>query len=269
MRTNPIAIVCLVVAAAAPAWSQVNEDKETTLLRKGAELLAQHKDADALAIFEKAFAIQKSPRALAQIGIAEGALGRWLAADEHLAAAIERKDDPWIAKHVAALTQARAVVGEHIGELVVEGNVAGASVLIDDRRMGTLPLPKPLRILAGSAVLAVRAAGYVTVTRPIKVKAGTRNREQVLLIKAPVAESPPPVVVKPPPPPAVVKPPNETVVVPPATVTPPKSRKGVWTGLGVAAGIVVAGGVTVGLLLGIPNNAPDLMTDLGTQPVRF
>lgn len=248
------AIACLIVTAATSAWAQAQVADETALLQKGAELLAQHKDAEALAVFEEAYAIKKSPRSLAQVGVAEGALGRWLAADEHIGAAIERKDDPWIAKHAAALAQARAVVGEHIGELEVEGNIPGAEVRVDDRICGTLPLSKPLRLVAGSAVITVSATGYVAVTRTIRMTARTRNRETVELVKLPVIAPPhvPP-----------------TTEPGPAPMPPPTSKKPLWTALGITAGMVVIGGVTAGLLLGIPNNAPDLMTDLGSQPVRF
>lgn len=267
MRVFKTVSVTCTVAFVIAAPVRADTPAETALFKEGARLLADHKDAEALAAFEKAYQIAHSPHALAQMGIAEGALGRWLSADEHLTNALGARQDPWITAHRAPLEQALAAVGKHIGDLLIDGGVAGATVRIDNREYGTLPLPKPIRLVAGSALLQVSAPGRVTVTRRIEIAGGVQSREVVELVNEPAPKLEPVV-------PKVEKPP-ETAVVPPVQTEPkkdddkPKSRTGLLAGIG-AAGAVVIGGVTVGLLLGLPNNAPDPSdADLGTQRVRY
>ncbi|MBC8132597.1 MAG: hypothetical protein H7X95_06420, partial [Deltaproteobacteria bacterium] len=96
------------------------------LIRQGIEYRRADRNMEALKVFQQAYDLQKSPRALAQIGTAEQALGRWGAADRHLRHAIGSVDDPWIRKHRAALNDALKVIGEHVGRLDVTGTPAGA-----------------------------------------------------------------------------------------------------------------------------------------------
>ena len=93
------------LAWAAPAAAQ--ETPATALLREGIELRRAGRDAEALARFERAHAVEPSPRTLAQMGLAEQALGRWVRAEAHLRAALAPRDDAWIERNRAALDAAR------------------------------------------------------------------------------------------------------------------------------------------------------------------
>ena len=78
------------------------------------------------------------------------------------------------------------------------------------------------------------------------------------LQKRPSGVAPAPAVVEAPPPVATVAPapapaPALTVVAPAPEVK--RSRKPLWIALGVVGGVLVAGGLTVGLLLGLPSHA--------------
>src|SRR5262249_18802318 len=131
------------------------------------------------------------PRTLAQIGLAEQALGRWVIAETHVARALEATADPWIAKHRTALDGALAIIRQHLGSLEVVADVSGAEILVDGRAVGTLPLRAPLRLVAGSATLEVRAAGYQPVVRPLLIPAGGLARESVELTPRALATAPP------------------------------------------------------------------------------
>src|SRR6185436_867581 len=115
--------------AALPARAQPAE--AAALLKQGVELRGQGKDAEALEVFRRAHAASPSPRAKAQIALAEQALGRWLDADRDLADALSSPTDPWIRQHAAALEQSRKEIGKHIGALSLEGGVPGAQVFLN------------------------------------------------------------------------------------------------------------------------------------------
>jgi hypothetical protein len=60
--------------------------------------------------------------------------------------------------------------------LVLTGDVpAGASLLIDDRFRGKLPLDKPLRVSAGSRAVRVEKEGFAPIERMVEVQGGREN----------------------------------------------------------------------------------------------
>jgi hypothetical protein len=67
-----------------------------------------------------------------------------------------------------------------VGSLVVTGDTpAGASLFIDDRLRGKLPLDKPLRVSAGRRAVRVEREGFEPITATVDVKAGKENEAQL------------------------------------------------------------------------------------------
>ncbi|WP_044986686.1 PEGA domain-containing protein [Sorangium cellulosum] len=63
-----------------------------------------------------------------------------------------------------------------VGTLVLRGDVpAGASLFIDDRFRGRLPLDKPLRLSVGSRAVRVEKEGFAPIATTVEVKAGREN----------------------------------------------------------------------------------------------
>ena len=54
-------------------------------------------------------------------------------------------------------------VGQHVGSLDVRGNVAGAEVRVEGRRVGSLPFARPVRV---AAVCRPLARWYETPSTP-------------------------------------------------------------------------------------------------------
>lgn len=269
MRVAVVAIAMVALAPVSLAFGASDPD-EVVLLDEGKALLRQGKDAEALIVFERAYAIGHSPRALFHVVLAECALSRWLAADEHLRTVNAAKDDPWIAEHRDNVRSTAELIQKRVGDLEVTSNVAGASVNVDGRDRGVLPLAESLRLVAGSATLIVSAPGHVSVTRPITIVAGQRHREVVELVKTPDLR------------PSSAGPGLGTdgtgagtspIVSSTPDVSNPeaaaKSRRNLWMGIGIGAGVAVVAAVALGLVFGIPNNAPDVPGAISTQPARF
>lgn len=177
--SGPTAVISSSVAA---------QDSEA-LIREGIALREEGRDAEALARFERAHELTPTPRALAQIALAEQAMGRWVDAHDHLLEALESGSDPWIAERRSALDGALARIREHVGHLEVVEGIDGAEVRINGDRVGALPLPRPLTVPAGTVVLEVRAPGHVAFQRSIQVRAGSRARERVVLVARGGAEA--------------------------------------------------------------------------------
>jgi hypothetical protein len=158
----------LAVAAAA--------DPADALVEQGVNLRVQGKHVEALELFTKAHALSPSARTLAQIGLAEGSLHRWLEAENHLSRALAAHDTPWIENHRnrEALEQALSAVRGHIGSVIVIGP-AGAEVTVDGKPMGRLPLSAPLRLAEGAVRMEGTAPGRRPAAAPVTVTGGAES----------------------------------------------------------------------------------------------
>src|SRR5688572_26126191 len=107
-----LSIACAVALSLA---GEARADDVESLIQRGIDLRRRGQDAEALESFRAANERRPTPRAMAQIGLAEQALGRWIDADLHLGEALSAGDDPWIVKNRGALEGARALVEKHLG----------------------------------------------------------------------------------------------------------------------------------------------------------
>ncbi len=172
MHVREIAPLLLAAAMAfAPAVAQAQTPEVERLLRHGIELRQQGNNAEALAEFQRAHQLANTPRTLAQVALAEQALGRWVNAEMHLREALRSANDPWITRNRAALDGALGVIAQHVGQVMVRCDVDGAELWIGERRAGALPLTAPLRVDAGEVEVSARS-GERRVSQRTRVSAG-------------------------------------------------------------------------------------------------
>lgn len=170
----------LAACLATSTVARAQEDAEA-LITKGVELREKGKDDEALVLFKKAYAKTPSPRARAQVALAEQALGMWVAAETDLVAALATESDPWITKNRAALDGALGVIRRHIGSLEVRG-ADGAEVLVDGAPVGVASAGTSFRVEAGRRIIEVRSKGHHPTTRSVEVPAGGVARETISLV---------------------------------------------------------------------------------------
>lgn len=177
----------LVVSLATTNVARAAEEDAETLIAKGVELREKGKDEEALVVFKKAYAKTPSPRARAQVALAEQALGMWVAAETDLVAALATESDPWITKNRAALDGALGVIRRHIGSLEVRG-ADGAEVLVDGAPVGVASAGTSFRVEAGRRTIEVKSKGHHPTTRSVEVPAGGVARETIALVAMSNAE---------------------------------------------------------------------------------
>jgi hypothetical protein len=202
---SPEMSVCGILARALPlaliliAPASARADDADGLIKQGVELRRAGKDQAALEQFRRAYDLEPTPRALAQMGLAEQALGRWVDGEAHLARALEAAQDPWIGKYRATLEGSRAEMGKHLGSLSVTGGPAGAELRLDGRPAGTLPLRRTLRLPLGTFSLEASVEGRVVVARAVNIVAGITTHEDLSPAAPPSNVTPaPPVAAAPP-----------------------------------------------------------------------
>ena len=174
-------LVGVVLLTSVGVVSPACADDADELIRRGIELRKQGRDQDALQAFQNANALASTPRALAQMGFAEQALGRWVDADEHLNAAARTAGDSWIVKNRQVLESSLATIRKHLGDIEILGEPKGAEVRVDGRSQGTLPLGRRVRAAVGTISVEVRAPGYLPVVRPVVIPAEELVRETIVL----------------------------------------------------------------------------------------
>lgn len=165
-------ILLLLTVLWIPALAEAQTEPEW---QRGVELRRQGQDAAALEVFAALHARTASPASLAQVALAEQALGRWGAAALHLDAALARPD-AWVTERRGALAQARDEITRHVGQLEVLVSRAGLTVEVDGTAVGTSPLPGPVPATEGTVVVRLREAGRVVGERRVTVQPGALSR---------------------------------------------------------------------------------------------
>lgn len=158
---------CLLMALAGAARAA---DPADDLIAAGVELRRQGRDADALEVFQKAYAMSPSGRALTQLALAEFALKRWLDAEAHLSAALAG-NDPFVRKNQAVLEAQLKTIRGHVGSIRLDGT-PGAQITVNGKPVGALPQPGPVRVAEGTAVIEATAPGRSPTRKEISVAGG-------------------------------------------------------------------------------------------------
>jgi hypothetical protein len=177
---------------AAPIPGVSRRAQADALLRSGVALRREGREREALARFREAYALDPSPRALGQMGLAAKSQRLWVEAEHYLEQCLASEDDPWVALNRDALTAAIALVKRNLASLQVESATPGAVLVIDGRRDAKLPLAQPLRVAAGALQIEVRATGFATSRRTETLAAGKLTRIRIDLEQNRSADAPSP-----------------------------------------------------------------------------
>jgi hypothetical protein len=171
-----LAVALVGLAVVSPrAWAEGDED---AAVRRGLDLRREGKDQEALEEFQKAYGRKRSARTIAQIGLAEQALGRWVEAEAHVGQALTDDNHPWIRKNAPTLKSALAEIQRHVGSLEIIGPPA-AEVRVNGQVIGTLPFAKAVRVPIGILNVEVRKDGYLPSSRPVSIAVGVLTRESI------------------------------------------------------------------------------------------
>ncbi|MCU0662415.1 MAG: PEGA domain-containing protein [Myxococcota bacterium] len=221
----------LLVATAAMAEDSRNLEKEArTQYRQGIELYEAGQFEQASVAFERAYELRPSFKILWNLAQAENELGHFAAARIAYSRYLEEGGSEVPADRrkeaLAELERLAALVGS----LAVEGGKDGASLFVDGRNRGVLPLESPLLLDLGDHEVEIRDEGGEQYREVVRVAGG----EMVTLRVADLLEGPKE---------------NAAPESPSQAPNPPRKRLWTWVtlGAGVAAGVV--GGILGGVAL--------------------
>jgi hypothetical protein len=190
------------------------------LIGQGNDLRREGKEHQAFALFHKAHDLSPTPRTAAQLALVEMQLSYWLDAEKHLSEALAAPHDLWVDRNRQALETALQQVKASIGLLEVAGSPPGAQVKVNGRAVGRLPLPEPIRLAEGPAVVEVSAPGFSSWTQSVNV-AGEARKQLTVELRPPRPQGP--------------------AISPGPTPAAHRWRSGAWISAGGAAAALVAG----------------------------
>jgi tetratricopeptide (TPR) repeat protein len=146
-------------------------------------LRREGRDAEALELFERSFRMAPSPIPLAQIAMAEQALGRWVIANEHLEAALAEEDNGWIRRNQRLLRGSLRQIRRNLGQLELVGGLEGVEVAVNGKEVGTLPIDTMIWVEAGTAQVVARHESILPYRREVNITAGETARLELNLVE--------------------------------------------------------------------------------------
>lgn len=238
-----VAVFCIAFFSISSRATAVPADGSEALIREGLALRRNGDDEGALVRFTQAAGIRRSGRALAQIALAEQAIGRWVESELHLKGALGLRDEAWIAKNRPLLESALKDISSHLGALELAANVSGAVIKVNGVVRGRSPLREPLRVPSGTVTVELEAEGYFPLARSVVVMSGGRARESLSMV--PAAQSPQSSVPAyvPPAPTSTTPTINESVLAERSSTASSWQRPAAYVALVGSAALLVYGGV--------------------------
>jgi tetratricopeptide (TPR) repeat protein len=162
-------------------------------IKHGLALRRERRDAEALSEFRLANALQPSGRALAQIALAEAAVGLWVEAEETFEEVLAERGDPWIEMRRPQLEDELHQIRSHLANLEVDITPADAKVWINGALAHVDRTSGAFRIVSGRVLVEVNRDGFEPGRRVFEIAPGAHLHDSVVLV-----ETPPPAAAEPP-----------------------------------------------------------------------
>lgn len=257
MRGIVVLLLACVVATPVSGAPDRAVERGQKMSLEAVDLARAGQHAEAIALFEQAYALTHDAMIqynIGQVAARMGNLPRARAALERFLA--EEKDALALERGRKALAD---VLARWPGTVRVTSGTPGALVEIDGKPAGKTPLAGPLELAPGPHTVRLTAPGKVASERPITVTAGAGLDVPVTLVD----EAPRPTVLAP-----LPVAPSPTDGRPHAAANDLSGRSGTlqrkglstldWVLIGTGTAILVAGAVVAGVLLGNRgSDAPD------------
>ncbi len=254
--------VASILARPAAAWAEsptaaapAADTTDTTDARQHfGDGLKLYKDGDfdaALVQFERAYAIKPNYKVLYNIAQTYFQLREYVEARDDMARYLKEGGTAIDPERQAAASKDLADLEKRLAKVTLTVNVAGATVLVDGKKVGTTPLSEPIAVSEGQRTISVEAPNRGARQRLIRV-AGGENQALTLDFE----EAPPPVLAKP-------------ISAPPE----PKASSGLGAGFwATAIGAVALGagaGVTGYLALNASNDNKNQIKEFGVSQSKL
>jgi hypothetical protein len=206
-----------------------DDEAARTQFEQGIALYEAGKYEKAAIAFERAYELKPSYKLLYNIGQVQNQLEHYAHALEAYTRYLAEGGDEVPTYRIAEVKHEVERLNSLVGMLVVETDIEGALVFVDDRRQGQTPLESTVFVDLGEHTIVIKKDGVELHREIVKVAGG---QKVVVRVDAPEDGTPPPDV-----PPSV-----------PESEERPE-RVWTWVALGVGAAAGIGAGITGGVVL--------------------
>ncbi len=249
-------VVALASAPPAPARAAAGDPREQAAAHytRGIDLAKQGLYEAALEQFNQAYATSPHFAVLYNIGQAQIALGRPLAAIEALASYLRDGADKVPLSRREQVQAQIALLEAKLGELTISTERPGVAIRVDDRDIGRTPLFQPIRLAAGTHTITATPPDGAQITRVVTLAEAERRRLELAFASEAPHDAAPPAVTAAPAAPLAATPSDATATLasPPLTGASPDAPAAPIVTLRRAAYVSTAVGVAAaGAALGV------------------
>jgi hypothetical protein len=170
------------------------------LAKKANGLMLERRSAEAEELYKQAWALKPSYDIAGNLSVAESENGKHSEAAEHLLFALRHFPFSASQERLPRLLQLIATERTHVVMLIVNVNLAGAEVLVDDTSVGVAPLHHELFVEPGPRRIRARQTGYTTAEASVSGELGTAWGVDLTLEREPPSRPAPQHPTAPPPP---------------------------------------------------------------------
>jgi hypothetical protein len=195
MRSVSVVFALIITSLAIPALADEQPDAGE-LKRQGDAAMASLHYREALAAYDKAYAINHDPAILYNRARADQGLGDYPAALDAIEEFVRAAGDD-LKRRVPKLADLVADIQSHVALVLVNCAVDGATVFIDGKAVGKTPLAAPVRVAAGSVAIAVEARAHTTFRQDVTAPGGKITTINATLAAEAGDKSQPPIIVVP------------------------------------------------------------------------
>jgi hypothetical protein len=184
-----VLVIAVALVAETAAVASAAEDPEA-LIHQGVELRKKGDDIRAEGYFRRAYELAQTPRAAAQLGLVEMALGVYPEAERYLTDALASQD-AWVRANNQVLQQTLDKARAQLVRVRIAGAPAGATVSTPARGTLKLPSDKTVWLPPGATSVHVEAAGMQAADVKVSGAAG-ETRDVTVTMPAEPTHSPGP-----------------------------------------------------------------------------
>jgi tetratricopeptide (TPR) repeat protein len=164
--------------AAANAPAAAPEDVTLQAREHFGQATKLYKDGDfdaALVQFERAYQLKPNYKVLYNIGQTYFQLREYVEARDAMQRYVKDGGDQIDAERLAAVNKDLADLERRLAKVTLTVNVAGATVLVDGKKVGLTPLSEPIVVSEGQRAISVEAPNRGVLQRQIRVAGGDQQ----------------------------------------------------------------------------------------------
>lgn len=167
-----------------PAAAHAQDESASAIIDEGMNLRRDGHVEEALAAFERASHIERSPRVVAQLGLTHAMLEHWVVAYRSLNEALSANHDEWVASRREALERAAAEIRSHLSLLRLGGCDADVLISVDGNDV-SIADGSSIALEPGAHRVDVRGSA-TSFQQPITAAAGETVHIQCSAMSAPL-----------------------------------------------------------------------------------